>query len=74
LLAAGIARDFQAMRLDFLKRHGGNKPVAAVRRWIDANQARVSAFHAMIGRARSTHPTTAMLAQIAGQARVLLSR
>ena len=74
LLAAGIARDFQAMRLDFLKRHGGTKPVATVHAWIDANQTRVSSFHAMIGRARLTHPTTAMLAQIAGQARVLLNR
>ena len=74
LLAAGIARDFQAMRLDFLMRHGGRKPSGAVKTWITANQSRVDGFHAMIGRARLAQPTTAMLAQIASQARVLLSR
>jgi glutamate dehydrogenase len=74
LLAAGIARDFQAMRLDFLRRVGGRQPERAVKQWISANQVRVDALRAMINRARTTHPTTAMLGQIASQARVLLSR
>ncbi len=75
LLAAGLARDFQAMRLDFLARHGGKKPIDAVEKWEAANAPRVAAFRAMIDRARMTAlPSTAMLAQIAGQARVLLNR
>ncbi len=74
LLAAGLARDFQAMRLDFLSRHGGSDPQAGVAAWIEAQAARVVAFRAMIDRARLAMPTTAMLAQIAGQARVLLGR
>jgi glutamate dehydrogenase len=75
LLAAGLSRDFQAMRLDFLARNGGKKPVEAVAKWADAHAARVSGFRHMIDRARMTAaPSTAMLAQLAGQARVLLNR
>ncbi len=74
LLASGLARDFQAMRLDFLRKLGGRDPVAQVASWTANNASRVASFHAMINRARLTQPTTAMLAQIAGQARVLLSR
>jgi glutamate dehydrogenase len=75
LLAAGVSRDFQAMRLDFLNRHGNRKPADAVSRWLAENAARVAAFRAMIERAKTgTMPTPAMLAQISGQARVLLSR
>ena len=75
LLAAGLSRDFQAMRLDFLARNGGKKPVEAVAKWEAANAARVAGFRQMIDRARmTTAPSTAMLAQLAGQARVLLNR
>ena len=75
LLAAGLARDFQAMRLDFLARHGGTSPVDAVAKWQESGAARIAAFRKMIDRARlTTAPSTAMLAQIAGQARVLLNR
>jgi glutamate dehydrogenase len=75
LLAAGLSRDFQAMRLDFLARNGGKKPVEAVAKWEAANVLRVSGFRHMIDRARMTAaPSTAMLAQLAGQARVLLNR
>jgi glutamate dehydrogenase len=75
LLAAGLSRDFQAMRLDFLARNGGKKPVEAVAKWAAANAVRVSGFRHMIDRARmTTAPSTAMLAQLAGQARVLLNR
>ncbi len=74
LLVAGLARDFQAMRLDFLRRRKG---VAgdAVAKWLAANAAHVSAFKATVDRARkSGMATPAMLAQIAGQARSLLGR
>ncbi len=75
LLSAGLARDFQAMRLDFLERHGGKKPAEAVARWTSANASRVGAFRAMTDRARKGGvASAAMLAQIAGQARVLLAR
>jgi glutamate dehydrogenase len=74
LLVAGLARDFQAMRLDFLRRQKG-APGDAVAKWISANKDRVSAFRATVDRARRGGlPTPAMLAQIAGQARTLLGR
>jgi glutamate dehydrogenase len=75
LLAAGLARDFQAMRLDFIDRQGSKRPAEAVSGWIKANDSRVSAFRAVLNRARiSGPPSPAMLAQIASQARVLLAR
>lgn len=75
LLVAGISRDFQAMRLDFLRRHGGKKPVESVQSWIATNAMRVDSFKSMADRARTSGlPSPAMLAQIAGQARVLLGR
>ena len=75
LLVAGLARDFQAMRLDFLRRRASKKPVDDAQSWLAANAPRVRAFKAMVDRARlAGMPTPAMLAQIAGQARVLLAR
>ena len=75
LLVAGLARDFQAMRLDFLRRRAAKKAQDDVQQWLQANAARVSAFKAMVDRARlGGMATPAMLAQIAGQARVLLGR
>ena len=75
LLIAGLARDFQQLRLEFLARSEGNDPQAAVEAWLDANAARVSQFADLVRRARTASaPNAAMLAQIAGQARVLLGR
>jgi glutamate dehydrogenase len=75
LLVAGLARDFQAMRLDFLRRRAAKKPVDDVHVWVGENAERVRAFKAMVDRAKlAGMPTPAMLAQIAGQARVLLGR
>ena len=75
LLVAGLARDFQAMRLDFLRRRAAKKPLEDTQAWIAANESRARAFKAMVDRARMAGmPTPAMLAQIAGQARVLLGR
>ena len=75
LLIAGLARDFQQLRLDFLARLGGGEPQAAVDGWLVTNAARVAQFKVVIDRARhATAPNAAMLAQIAGQARVLLGR
>ena len=74
LLIAGLARDFQQMRLEFLARDVGD-PQARVDAWLAAQAARVAQFRALIDRARvMANPSPAMLAQIAGQARVLLGR
>ena len=72
LLVAGVSRDFQAMRLTFLEKEGGKTPSQSVARWIEHKKEAVRAFRAMIDRARLASPSPAMLAQIAGQARVLL--
>lgn len=75
LLVAGLARDFQTMRLDFLRRRAAKKPLEDAQDWLQANAVRVRAFKAMVDRARMAGlPTPAMLAQVAGQARVLLGR
>jgi glutamate dehydrogenase len=75
LLAAGLARDFQQMRLDFLARAGAENPQAFAQEWLARQASRVAQFRDLIHRARATtSPNAAMLAQIAGQARVLLGR
>ncbi|WP_267389379.1 NAD-glutamate dehydrogenase domain-containing protein [Sphingomonas sp. GC_Shp_3] len=79
LLLAGLARDFQQLRLEFLARgtdgEDAGDPQARVERWLADNAGRVGQFRAGIDRARGTAaPSAAMLAQIAGQARVLLGR
>ena len=77
LLVAGLARDFQQMRLQFLARHhaGEGDAAVAVEAWLGAQGNAVARFRGMIGRARVLPvPTPAMLAQIASQARNLLVR
>jgi glutamate dehydrogenase len=75
LLVAGLARDFQAMRLDFLRRQKDKAGGVGLQRWLTSNAASVATFRAMVERAkRSGLPSPAMLAQIAGQARSLLGR
>ncbi len=75
LLVAGLSRDFQAIRLEFLRRLGGKDPVKVTVDWLNSNDAKVANFRAMVDRARTgTLPTPAMLAQLAGQARIILGR
>ena len=80
LLVAGLARDFQQMRLDFLRRLSRRKdarsdPAGAVAAWAEENETAIRQFRAMIGRAQAHSPVApAMLAQIASQARNLLGR
>ncbi|HEX8525571.1 NAD-glutamate dehydrogenase [Allosphingosinicella sp.] len=75
LLTAGLARDFEQLRLDFLERRRGDDPVASVERWEAAQGPRIEQFRRTVERARTASVTTApMLAQIATQARVLLTR
>ncbi len=77
LLVNGLARDFQHMRLDFLRRNAGKKaePLTTVERWAEVQAPAIQQFRAMVGRAQMALPVSpAMLAQIAGQARNLLGR
>ena len=79
LLVAGLARDFQQMRLDFLRRAGGGKgkadPAEAVETWAAAQAQPIGQFRGMVARAQAAAPVApAVLAQIASQARNLLGR
>jgi glutamate dehydrogenase len=75
LLNAGLARDFEQLRLDFLERRGGKKPEAEVGKWVAAHEGGIRQFRRTVERARTAAAvTSAMLAQIATQARVLLAR
>ncbi|WP_309622086.1 NAD-glutamate dehydrogenase domain-containing protein [Novosphingobium sp.] len=77
LLINGLARDFQQMRLDFLRRNTGKKGdgAKAVERWADEQASAIRQFRTVIARAQNTMTVApAMLAQIASQARNLLAR
>jgi glutamate dehydrogenase len=77
LLVNGLARDFQHMRLDFLRRNarGTGDAAAAVERWSAGQAPAIRQFRTMVGRAQSAGTLApAMLAQIASQARNLLGR
>jgi glutamate dehydrogenase len=75
LLTAGLARDFEQLRLDFLERRRSDDPKGAVDRWVTQQGPRIEQFRRTVDRARAASVTTApMLAQIASQARVLLAR
>ena len=75
LLTAGIARDFEQLRIDFLSRTRGTDPDQAVENWVERNPKRIAQFRALIDRAKLSGQVSApMLAQIAGQARILLGR
>ncbi len=75
LLVAGLGRDFEQLRIDFLGRGRGDSPDATVERWVERNQPRIDQFRRLVARARGTGAVTVpMLAQIASQARILLAR
>ncbi len=84
LLVSGLARDFQQMRIEFLRRlmqakagpkAGNFDPRGSVAEWAARNAQGVAQFRAMIARAQARPPVgAAMLAQIASQARNLLER
>jgi len=75
LLAAGLARDFEQLRLEFLARTNGSDLQKAVETWLKAHAPRVDQFRALVDRARlAPSPSAAMLAQVAAQARGLLAR
>ena len=79
LLVSGLARDFQQMRLQylrgqFLRRVGSAGPAsAAIADWAEAEAAGIAQLRRVIARAQhAARVTPAMLAQIASQARGLL--
>lgn len=75
LLVAGLARDFQQMRLETIARQKGEDIEQATGDWLKKHSARVAQFRTFVDRARATPaPSAAMLAQLAGQARTLLAR
>jgi glutamate dehydrogenase len=74
LLTAGLARDFEQLRIEFLSRCRGETD-ACVEDWIEAHRPRIEQFRELVARARGEgHVSAPMLAQIAGQARILLGR
>jgi glutamate dehydrogenase len=75
LLTAGLARDFEQLRIEFLSRLRKEEPDAAVDQWIGEQQDRIDQFRKLVARAHGEGNVSApMLAQIAGQARILLGR
>lgn len=80
LLVAGLARDFQQMRFEFIRGLASSKrakddPAGLIEQWAAAREPAIRQFRAMIGRAQGASPLApAMLAQIASQARNLLQR
>ena len=75
LLTAGLARDFEQLRLDFLAGVAPANPGGDIDRWATSKAPRIDQFRRLVDRARTAPiPTSAMLAQIASQARALLAR
>jgi len=75
LLTAGLARDFEQLRIEFLSRCRGSDLDECVDGWIAHQGPRIDQFRELVARARSEgHVSAPMLAQIAGQARILLGR
>ena len=75
LMTAGLARDFEQLRIDFLSRTRGDDPEASVENWVANHKARLVQFRELIARARREGSVSVpMLAQIASQARILLAR
>ena len=75
LLTAGLARDFEQLRIDFLSRCRDADLDDCVEGYIEQQRPRIDQFRQLVARARSEgHVSAPMLAQIAGQARILLGR
>jgi len=75
LLTAGLARDFEQLRIEFMSRCRGADVDEGVEEWIGQQRPRIDQFRQLVSRARAEgHVSAPMLAQIAGQARILLGR
>ncbi|WP_300973453.1 NAD-glutamate dehydrogenase domain-containing protein [Sphingomonas sp. LHG3406-1] len=75
LLVANLLNDFEQLRVEWLARIRGDDPEASVERWAERHEKRILQFRRLVDRARGSGTVTVpMLAQIAGQARILLAR
>ncbi|MEN3972259.1 NAD-glutamate dehydrogenase domain-containing protein [Sphingomicrobium sp. XHP0235] len=77
LLVAGLARDFEQLRIDFLSRlkRGDTDLDVKIERWIERNKPRLAQFNRLVNRAQQAGGVSVpMLAQLANQARILLAR
>jgi glutamate dehydrogenase len=75
LLTAGLARDFEQLRIDFLTRCRDANLDQCVENYVEQHRPRIDQFRELVTRARGEgHVSAPMLAQIAGQARILLAR
>jgi glutamate dehydrogenase len=80
LLVAGLARDFQQMRFEFLRslaarKRGKDDPLGQIAQWAASRAPAIGQFRAMIARAQSSAVLApAVLAEIASQARNVLKR
>ena len=75
LLVAGLERDFEQLRIEFLARGRDADPAASTERWIERHGPRIDQFRKLITQAQTAGAVSAsMLAQIASQARILLAR
>ena len=80
LLTSGLARDFQQMRLELLRRLARRKDAktdmpAVVENWAEDHETAIRQFRTMVDRAQAQTPVApAMLAQVASMARNLLAR
>lgn len=75
LLAAGLVRDFEVVRLALIGRLAGSaEPVAAVQAWLADHAAAVARLAGECARAHdSGEPTAAMLAHLASLARAIMA-
>ena len=76
LLVASAERDFEAVRVDLVRRVApcGTDPLEAARTWLVANPDRIERVQRTVARARQGAATTpAMLAHIAAEARAALA-
>jgi glutamate dehydrogenase len=75
LLTAGLARDFEQLRIEFLSRCRCTDVDRGVEDWVEEQSDRIDQFRQLVSRARGEgHVSAPMLAQIASQARILLGR
>ena len=74
-LLSGITHDMQKVRLDLIARLGVEDIGGQVDTWLSQQAPRVAQLHHQLSRAQSAPtPTVAMVAELAGQARMLMSR
>jgi glutamate dehydrogenase len=75
LLIAGLARDLEQVRIDFLARLADGDPDASLDRWIGEHSDGIEQFRRSLVASRAApRVTAAMLAHLTNQARILLSK